>query len=106
MRNNRNLIALVAFALLIVFSVPGMASADRKVTKRANAVYPEIAKKMHVAGAVKLELQVSSTGKVKSVNVLGGHPMLADAAVQAAKTWQYEAASQDSTEQVIINFTL
>jgi TonB family protein len=106
LRNNRNLIALVAFTLLIIFSVPGMASADRKVTKRASAVYPEIAKKMHVAGTVKLELQVSSNGKVKSVNVLGGHPLLADAAVQAAKTWQYETASQDTTEQVVINFTL
>jgi len=26
-----------------------------KITKRGHAVYPEIAKKMHVAGAVKLE---------------------------------------------------
>lgn len=83
-----------------------MASADRKVTKRANAVYPEIAKKMGVSGAVRLELQVSSNGKVKSVNVLGGHPLLADAAVQAAKTWQYEAATQETTEQVIISFSL
>lgn len=106
MRNNRNFIVSVAFILVIVFSLPGMASADRKMTKRANAVYPEIAKKMRVAGAVRLELQVSSTGKVKSVNVLGGHPMLAEAAVQAAKTWQYEPASQDSTEQAVINFTL
>src|SRR5207249_2642021 len=98
--NNRNLIALVTFVLLVVFTVPGMASADRKITKRANAVYPEIAKNMRVSGAVKLELQVSSTGKVKSITVLGGHPILAEAAVQAAKNWQYESAAQDSTEQV------
>jgi TonB family protein len=106
LRNNRNLIALLTLALVVIFSVPGMASADRKVTHRANAVYPEIAKKMHVAGTVKLELQVTSAGKVKSVNVLGGHPMLADAAVQAAKGWQYEPASQETTEQVTINFNL
>jgi TonB family protein len=106
LRNNRNLIALATVALLIIFSVPGMASADRKVTKRTIAVYPEIAKRMHVAGTVKLELQVTSAGKVKAVNVLGGHPMLADAAVQAAKGWQYEAAPQETTELVSINFTL
>ena len=106
MRINRNFIVLVTFVLLIVFTVPGMASADRKITKRANAVYPEIAKKMRVSGAVRLELQVSSNGKVKSVNVLGGHPLLADAAVQAAKTWQYESAAQETTEQVIISFAL
>jgi TonB family protein len=106
LRNNRNLIALVTLTLVVIFSMPGMASADRKITKSAPAVYPQIAKQMHVSGTVKLELQVTSTGKVKAVSVLGGHPLLADAAVQAAKGWQYEAASQDTTEHASINFTL
>ena len=83
-----------------------MASADRKIVKRTNAVYPEIAKKMHVSGAVKLELQVTSSGRVKAVNVLGGHPLLADAAIQAAKSWVYESAPQESTEIVTVNFAL
>lgn len=77
---------------------------NRKVTKRVSAAYPELAKRMGVSGAVKLELTVAPSGKVKDVRVLGGHPLLATSATQMAQNLQYEPGSE-STEQITVNFT-
>ena len=79
-------------------------SDNRKVTKRVAASYPELAKRMGVSGAVKLELTVASSGKVKDVRVLGGHPVLATSATQMAQNWQFEPGAE-STEQITVNFT-
>jgi len=79
--------------------------ASRKVTKRVPPAYPELAKRMGVSGAVKLELTVAASGKVKDVRVIGGHPVLANSASQMAQSWQFEPGAE-STEQIVINFTL
>ena len=77
--------------------------AVRKVKTRVNPQYPELAKRMNITGAVKLELFVGANGQVKSVKTLGGHPLLIDAAQNAVKQWRYEAG-QEGTEVVEIRF--
>jgi TonB family protein len=59
---------------------------------------------MNFKGAVQLEATVMADGKVKAVRVLGGHPLLAEAAVQAVLQWRYEPAGKESVEVVKINF--
>ncbi|HUQ50225.1 MAG TPA: energy transducer TonB [Terriglobales bacterium] len=81
----------------------GSATDGRKVTKKLAPSYPELAKRMGVSGAVKLELHVSASGKVRSVKLLGGHPVLADSASQVVRNWEFEAGS-DTTELVTVNF--
>jgi len=77
---------------------------DRKLVKRVDPVYPPIASQLHLAGSVKMVLQVSAEGKVESVRTTGGSPVLAAAAESAAKQWKYEAASKESSEAVTIVF--
>lgn len=77
---------------------------SRKLTKRIAPSYPELAKKMGVAGSVKLQIAVAASGKVKEVKIMGGHPLLAQAAAQTAHNWQFEPGAE-STEQVTVNFT-
>ena len=76
----------------------------RKVKTKISPQYPELARKMNITGAVKLELLVSASGQVKSVKTLGGHPLLIDAAESAVKQWKYEPG-QEGTEVVEIRFT-
>ncbi|HEU5231764.1 MAG TPA: energy transducer TonB [Terriglobales bacterium] len=76
----------------------------RKIKSKVSPQYPELAKKMNVTGAVKLELIVGANGQVKSVRPLGGHPLLIDAAEAAVKQWRYEPGSE-GTEVVEIRFT-
>ena len=77
---------------------------DRKVVARVPAVYPELAKKMHIHGAVRVEAIVKANGSVKSTRVLGGNPVLVDAALDAVGKWKFDPAQGETTEVVQIAF--
>lgn len=51
--------------------------------------YPPIAKLNYIQGAVKVRLTVSSKGKVVKAHVLEGEPLLAAAALEAVRKWQF-----------------
>jgi TonB family protein len=78
--------------------------ADRKVVTRIAPVYPELAKRMHVSGMVKLEVAIRANGTVKSTKVVGGNPVLLDAASDAVRKWKFETASEDTTEVIQVTF--
>jgi len=77
---------------------------DRKLKSRVQPVYPEIARKMGLSGNVKLQLVVAANGEVKETKVIGGHPILVNAAVDAVKKWRFETASAESTGTVEFHF--
>src|ERR1700685_3194692 len=78
--------------------------AERKVVEKVKPVCPELAKRMHISGMVKLEAVVRANGSVKSTKVLGGNPVLLDAAIEAAQQWKFEAANSETTEVLQIVF--
>lgn len=77
---------------------------DRKVKTKVPPSYPEIARKMGLSGTVKLEVVVMPNGNVKDTKVIGGHPILVNAAVDAVKKWKFETASGESTGTVEFRF--
>ncbi|HTT21872.1 MAG TPA: YfiR/HmsC family protein, partial [Candidatus Sulfotelmatobacter sp.] len=52
----------------------------RRILVRVVPEYPEIAASMNLKGAVQLQATVRADGSVEHVTVLGGHPLLAQAA--------------------------
>jgi TonB family protein len=80
-------------------------SGDRKVRTRVSPVYPDLAKHTNLAGTVRLEAQIAPNGIVKSVRVIGGHPVLAGAAEDALRKWRYEPSSSETTAVVEFHFT-
>jgi TonB family protein len=78
--------------------------ASRPVTKKKAPVYPELAKRMHVAGTVKLEVTIDASGKVESVKALSGHQLLTSAAIEAVKDWVYEPGDATTSELIEIEF--
>ena len=54
-------------ALLLALALPGRAADERAVKSRVPPVYPEIAKRMRITGAVKVEATVDAGGKVTDV---------------------------------------
>ena len=76
----------------------------RKVKFRVAPVYPDIARRMNIAGVVKVSVVVAPNGTLKSSKVIGGHPLLATAALDALKKWKFEAAPADSTGIVEFKF--
>ncbi|HUO17361.1 MAG TPA: energy transducer TonB [Verrucomicrobiae bacterium] len=78
---------------------------ERKVASRIAPVYPELAKRMHLQGVVKIEAIVRPNGTVKSTRVLGGNPVLVDSAQEAISKWKFEPGPNETTELVQLTFT-
>ncbi|HEY1678467.1 MAG TPA: energy transducer TonB [Candidatus Sulfotelmatobacter sp.] len=106
--NKRNLFLAVALILMAGLAVAQnnsvSSAAERKVTMRVPPVYPELAKKMHIFGVVKIEAVVKPNGMVKSTRVLGGNPVLLEAAKDAVAKWKFEPAPSETTEVVQLAF--
>ena len=79
-------------------------SSERKISVRVAPAYPELARKMHIHGVVRIEAVVRPNGTVKSTRVLGGNPVLVEAAQDAARKWKYEPAQSETTEIVQLAF--
>jgi TonB family protein len=79
------------------------ADPDRKVVNRAKPAYPELARQMHVAGTVKIEVVIAANGTVKSMKPLGGHPLLIQSASDALRKWRF-APGTETTTVVVFQF--
>jgi TonB family protein len=79
-------------------------AAGRKVKSRVQPVYPDLARKMNIAGTVKVEVVVAPNGSVKDAKVVGGHPVLANAALDAARKWRFEPAAAESSGVIDFRF--
>jgi TonB family protein len=105
----RRMVALLAVAALAV-GVAGLRAQDatgemtRRVKSKVPAVYPELARKMNLAGTVKVSVVVLPNGLVKDAKVVGGHPVLANAALDAVRKWRFEPAAAESTGIVDFKF--
>jgi TonB family protein len=108
-RSTATLLAVLAFATAGPLQVRAQQtqSNDEFVRRAKNKVqpsYPELARKMNIVGTVKVEVVVSPSGTVKDARVVGGHPVLASAALDAARKWRFEAASVETTGIIDFKF--
>jgi TonB family protein len=77
-------------------------------TKKVMPHYPPEAKKARAQGAVQVEITVSESGKVIVAKAISGNESLRDAAVEAAKQWEFkpaEASGAPVTMQGIVTFS-
>jgi protein TonB len=97
-------------ALAVGAVVAGLQAQDtqgeitRRVKSKVPAVYPELARKMNLAGTVKVAVVVAPNGTVKEAKVVGGHPVLANAALDAIRKWRFEPAAGESSGIVDFKF--
>jgi TonB family protein len=66
-------------------------------TKLFPPVYPPLAHQAHIAGEVHLRLHLRRDGTVDSVEIIDGHPMLRQAAVDSAEKSQFDCGGCDET---------
>lgn len=76
----------------------------RRAKIKVQPVYPELAHKMNITGTVKIEVVVAPNGTVKEARIVGGHPVLANAALDAAKKWRFEPAAAESSGVIDFKF--
>lgn len=89
-----------------ILSVPGAQAqtSERKVKFKITPQYPDMARKLGLTGVVKLEIVVAPNGNVKDTKVIGGHPILVTAAVDAVKKWKFDPANAETTGILEIKF--
>lgn len=84
------------FALVLTLAGAASAGDERKVKSQVAPQYPELARTMHLQGTVKVEITIAPNGTVSKAKVVGGHPVLAAAAVNAVEKWRYEAGPEET----------
>jgi len=107
----------IAAALLAVVTLVGVFSLshagaqtspndeiNRRAKTKVQPFYPDLARKMNITGTVKIEVTVAPNGTVKEARVMGGHPVLANSALDAAKKWRFEPAPGESSGIIEFKF--
>ena len=77
---------------------------NRKTKTKVTPGYPDLARRMKIAGIVKVQVIVAPSGTVKDTKVIGGHPVLANAVLEAVKKWRFEVGPQETTESLEFRF--
>lgn len=107
-RTTAVLLAVLAFSVAAPVPVRSQQAQNEELVRRAKSKvqpnYPELARKMNISGTVKVEVVVSPNGSVKDARVVGGHPVLANVALEAAKKWRFEPAAVESTGVIDFKF--
>ena len=78
---------------------------------RVQPDYPALARQVRVQGRVVLRAMISREGAIENLQVLSGHPMLVQAAVDAVRQWRYRpyvlnGEPVEVETQVTVNFVL
>jgi len=104
----RKTAALLALAVAIGVGAKAAGAQENEITRRAKSkvqpAYPELARKMNITGTVKVQVVVGPNGEVKEAKVVGGHPVLAGAALDAVRKWRFEPAAMESSGIVDFKF--
>lgn len=79
-----------------------------KILQKVPPVYPPLARQTRIQGTVRLHAIIGKDGLVKQLEVMSGHPLLVQSALDAVRKWQYqpvllngEAVEVDTTIDVI-----
>ena len=102
---NRAFLLVAVFILLGGFSLGQESASQRKLVNREAPKYPTLARNIRLNGVVKVDVLVAPDGSVKSVDLRGGHPLLARAALDAVRRWKWEAGAHESHVAVEVKFT-
>ena len=78
----------------------GISENARRVTNRVVPPDPLLVCAMNVKGIVRLEVLVAANGTIKSVKVIGGHPVLTQAAERAVLKWRWSLPGVRAPKQL------
>ena len=88
----------------------GGAVTQASLINRVQPNYPPLARQTRISGTVRLHAIISKDGTVQQLEVLSGHPLLVQAALDAVRQWRYrpttlngEPVEVDTTIDVIFS---
>jgi len=97
-------VVLVGALLFAGPAVGGQSGLSRKAKIKAAPEYPDLARRSHITGTVRILVVVAPDGSIRDSKVLGGHPVLVNAAMEALKKWKFEPANEETSGTVEFKF--
>ena len=61
-----------------------------RILNRVQPVYPPLARQTRISGTVRLHAIIGKDGAITSLEVMSGHPLLQQAALDAVRQWRYQ----------------
>ncbi|PYT99355.1 MAG: energy transducer TonB [Acidobacteria bacterium] len=61
-----------------------------KLVNRITPIYPPLARQTRISGTVRLHAIISKDGSIQQLEVISGHPLLQQAALDAVRQWRYQ----------------
>jgi periplasmic protein TonB len=76
-----------------------------KLVNRVQPLYPPLARQTRISGTVRLHAIIGKNGAVEQLEVMSGHPLLVQAALDAVRQWKYQATTLNG-EPVEVDTTI
>jgi protein TonB len=61
-----------------------------RIINRVQPMYPPLARQTRISGTVRLHAIIGKDGTIQSLEVMSGHPLLQQAALDAVRQWRYQ----------------
>jgi periplasmic protein TonB len=61
-----------------------------RILNRVQPIYPPLARQTRISGTVRLHAIISKDGTIQQLEVMSGHPLLQQAALDAVRQWRYQ----------------
>lgn len=100
------LVRVAVLALVAAMALPASAANERAVKTKVPPVYPELAKRMKISGAVKVEATIDPEGKVTRAKAVSGNSALQNAAEEAVRKWKFVSGEGTATVDVDVVFAM
>lgn len=84
---------------------------EGNLIRRVQPDYPALARQARIQGTVVLRAVINREGTIQDLQVIGGHPLLVQAAINAVRQWRYRPfylndQAVEVETQVTVNFSL
>ena len=79
-------------SLLLLVVVTGFAAAEARAPRLLKYVKPVSPQHLTKAASVRVSLTIATDGKVSGAQVVQGHPIFVQAALDAVRQWRYSPA--------------
>jgi TonB family protein len=105
-RGAKQSVSAFAIQLVLLLAIPSLCHAQesRRVLRSPTPVYPALAKRRNLSGTVKIKAVVTPDGQLRQVEVIGGDPVLTQAALEAVKEWRYAPGKTETHVELEFRF--
>jgi protein TonB len=76
-----------------------------KLLNKVQPLYPPLARQTRISGTVRLHAIIAKNGSVEQLEVISGHPLLVQAALDAVRQWKYQPTTLNG-ENVEVDTTI